>query len=90
MKCFWIKGNQNIRIIKEDIGIMNMKIKNNYKSTPNEFSRKPRTLDEFKRWEAVEFSSILLYYGQYLLKSHLRRAQFIHFLITLCYLHTMF
>lgn len=76
---FWIKGNQTVRTFKEDLDAIN-NTKKNYKATPHEFSRKPRTLDEFEWWKAVEYRSILLYYGPYLSEGHLRRAQFIHFL----------
>lgn len=38
---------------------------------PRGFSRRPRTLDEVKRWKAVEFRQFILYLAPCLLKPHL-------------------
>lgn len=50
------------------------------KHIPNEFSRKPRTVDCVKFWKATEFRLILLYTGPILLKNKLSVQQYEHFL----------
>lgn len=41
---FWLKGNKEVRLFKEDIDAINKRIKLIYKSIPREFSRKPRLI----------------------------------------------
>lgn len=82
--AFWIKGNQETRLIKEDIDAINEKLKLIYKSTPHEFARKPRPITEFERWKAVEFRTFLLYYGPWLMKTFLKKQYFLHFLSLHC------
>jgi len=51
--------------------------------TPNEFARKPRSLNEIKRWKATEFRFFLLYAGSVVLKGNIENDRYINFL----YLH---
>ncbi|KYN00711.1 hypothetical protein ALC62_08511, partial [Cyphomyrmex costatus] len=81
---FWIKGNQEVRVFKEDIDTINEKLKLIYKSTPYEFSRKPRQITEYEKWKAVELRTFLLYYGPWLMKPFLKEQYFIHFLSLHC------
>lgn len=81
---FWIKGNQQVRLFKEDIHMINEKLKIIYKSTPYEFSRKPRQITEYERWKAVELRTFLLYYGPWLIKPFLKEQYFLHFLSLHC------
>lgn len=82
--AFWIKGNQQVRLLKEDIDIINEKLKLIYKSTPYEFSRKPRSITEYDKWKAVELRTFLLYYGPWLMKPFLKEPYFLHFLSLHC------
>lgn len=50
------------------------------KDVPIEFNRKPRSLNELKRWKATEFRQILLYTGSIVLKAHLSKDQYKNFL----------
>lgn len=81
---FWIKGNQQVCLFKEDIDMINEKLKLIYESTPYEFSRKQRRITEYKRWKAVELRTFLLYYGPWLIKSFLKEQYFVHFLSLHC------
>lgn len=66
--AFWVKGNQEVRLFKEDINNINERLKVVYKSIPYEFSRKPRLITEYDRWKAVELRMFLLYYGPWLME----------------------
>lgn len=59
----WIKGNQEIRLTKENIDAINEKLKLIYKSAPHKFARKPRPITECERGKAMKFKTVLLYYG---------------------------
>ncbi|CAN7947337.1 unnamed protein product [Ixodes hexagonus] len=48
--------------------------------TPEEFSRKPRSLDELHRWKATEFRNFLLYFGLVVLRDHMPGPYYHHFL----------
>lgn len=81
---FWLKRNKEVRLFKEDIDAINKRIKLIYKSTPREFSRKPRLITEYDTWKAVELRTFLLYYGPWLMKPFLRNQYFLHFLSLHC------
>lgn len=86
---FWVKGNQEVRLLKEDINVINNKLMLIYKSTPHEFARKPRLITEYERWKAVEFRNFLLYYGPWLMKPFLKNEYFLHFLSLHCAIRIM-
>lgn len=48
--------------------------------TPNEFVRKPRSLDEIKRWKATDFRFFVLYAGAIVLKGNIEKDKYINFL----------
>ncbi|XP_026830024.1 uncharacterized protein LOC113563100 [Ooceraea biroi] len=47
----------------------------------SDFSRKPRSLDEVKRWKATELRQFLLYFAPVVLKNYLPRLVYQHFLL---------
>lgn len=47
---------------------------------PSEFSRKPRSLSEVKRWKATEFRQFLFYTGPVVLKKNISKIKYQHFL----------
>lgn len=81
---FWIKGNQEVRLLKQDIELNNEKLKLIYKSIPYEITRKPRLITEYEMWKGVEFRTFLLYYGPWLMKPFLKNHYFLHFLSLHC------
>ena len=48
---------------------------------PSEFSRKPRSLFEFRQWKATEFRQFLLYTGPVVLKGRLTQALYKNFML---------
>ncbi|XP_046145939.1 uncharacterized protein LOC123989262 [Osmia bicornis bicornis] len=50
-------------------------------STPRDFVRKPRCIQEVKQWKAVEFRNFLLYTGPIVLKHSLPENLYHHFLM---------
>jgi hypothetical protein len=54
-------------------------------SMPREFARKPRSLNEWQRWEATEFQQFLLYTGPVVLLGKLSSAAYSS-LISYCFL----
>lgn len=51
---------------------------------PQEFGRKPRTLDELRRWKAIEFGQFILYSGIVVLKDIISDDVYYHFLLIHC------
>lgn len=51
---------------------------------PNEFGRKPRPIDELKRWKATEYRQFLLYTGIVVLKDVVSDDTYYHFLLIHC------
>lgn len=75
---YLVEGKRRIRLSKTAIGNINRQIKN--LKFPEEFTRTLRTLQDVKRWKAVEFRMFLLYYGPILLKNNITKAIYEHFL----------
>ncbi|XP_065656618.1 uncharacterized protein LOC136082018 [Hydra vulgaris] len=48
---------------------------------PNEFQRKPRSLDKIRQWKATEFRQFLIYTGSVVLKQFLDPAVYDHFML---------
>lgn len=81
---FWTKGNQEVRLLKQNIELINEKLKLIYKSIPYEITRKPRLITEYDMWKAVELRTFLLYYGPWLMRPFLQTQYFLHFLSLHC------
>uniref|UniRef100_A0A6P7GVQ8 Uncharacterized protein LOC114347306 n=1 Tax=Diabrotica virgifera virgifera TaxID=50390 RepID=A0A6P7GVQ8_DIAVI len=63
----WISGKPTHRLPSQQINNMSAKYLEFKKQIPAEFSRKPRSLSEVKRWKATEFRIFLFYTGPLLL-----------------------
>jgi len=59
----------------KEINEINRQILSIVKYTPNKFVRKPRSLNEIKRWKATEFRFFLLYAGPVILKGNIENER---------------
>ena len=76
----WMKGNRDVRISSRHVGEISENLLNLKSAMPNNFTRKPRGLNEIERWKATEFRQFLLYTGQLALKEIIRPELYSHFL----------
>lgn len=65
----WFHGTPTVRIRSHSEKIISNRLKDVRQEIPSEFQRKPRQLNEFKFWKAVEFRTFLLYTGPVVLKN---------------------
>lgn len=75
---FWIKGP--LSLSRRAINTISQLLLSIRSSTPKEFIRKPRFLDDIKHWKAVEFRSFILYVGPIVLRHILPNNLYTHFL----------
>ncbi|KAL6445161.1 hypothetical protein ACFW04_002206 [Cataglyphis niger] len=76
----WIFGKPHMKLKSEKINKINRQLLLIVEYTPNEFARKPHSLDEIKRWKATEFRFFLLYVGPVVLKENIENDKYINFL----------
>lgn len=76
----WTFGKPHIKLKSEVISKITRKLLSLVECTPYEFVRKPRSLDEIKRWKATEFRFFLLYAGPVVLKGNIENDKYINFL----------
>lgn len=81
---YWIDGKRPYKISKASITRINFLLLITKKHTPNDFHRKVRSLDEVKRWKALEFRFFLIYCGPLVLKNILNEEYYQHFLLLHC------
>lgn len=65
----WFHGPMNVRLRSSQEKEISVNIDKIKLYVPIEFQRKPRSLNEYKFWKAVEFRSFLLYIGPVVLKN---------------------
>ena len=76
----WLHGPRNTRLSHGQITIISDRLIALRLSIPCEFSRKTRSLLEFKRWKATEFRLFVIYTGPVVLKGILSPNLYLHFL----------
>jgi len=76
----WKKGPYNVRLPTWKVDIISRDAISLKTSFPCEFSRKPRSLDEFARFKATEFRTYLLYIFPIILKKTLSVNCYKHFM----------
>lgn len=76
----WLFGKAPNRLAPNIVETMSNFYVTLEKSIPSEFSRKPRSLNEVKRWKATEFRLFLVYTGPVVLKQYLSNEKYKHFL----------
>lgn len=65
----WICGPVPLKLSHSVISRISCNLLSLKHSLPSEFCRKPRSLDDIKRWKATEFRQFLLYTGPVVLKN---------------------
>lgn len=81
MILLWKKGplfvHLNVRSFNK-LSHLLMLIRN---TTPSDFGRRPRCIQDVKQWKAIEFRNFLLYTGPIVLKDILKKELYHHFLM---------
>jgi len=70
-----------VRIPEEKLNLLDMNIENVRKYYPSDFSRLPRSFQEFENFKATELRALFLYTVPFLLKGILRKKQYKHFML---------
>lgn len=78
---FWVKGNKEVRLEKTKLQKINNELKNLKSYVPAELCRLPRALDDIEYYKATELRTFLLYSGQIVLKSNIKKKFYSHFLL---------
>lgn len=76
----WIYGKPSFKLGSSAVGEISSMLLSFQNHTPIEFARKPRSLDDVKRWKATEFRFFLLYSGPVVLEKFLPQAQYQNFI----------
>ncbi len=66
--CLWLKGDLQYRLSARTVSDISSNLIRLRNYMPREFSRRPRSLLEFKQWKATEFRQLLLYTGAVVLR----------------------
>ncbi len=64
----WLKGDLRYRLPARVVNEISARLVSLRNTMPREFSRKPRSLNEFKQWKATELRQFLLYSGLCMLR----------------------
>lgn len=65
----WTSGPPSVKVDSKVIEKITKKLLIVRNSTPSEFARKPRSINEYTKWKATEFRTFLLYTGPVVLKN---------------------
>jgi len=76
----WCFGKPPTKFSHTQISQISDLLINQVKNIPLEFNRKPRSLQESRRWKATEFRQFLLYTGPVVLKSVLSHDIYLNFM----------
>lgn len=76
----WICGKPPFKLPSNQINQISELLLSQSGNIPIEFCRKPRSLNEVRRWKATEFRQFLLYTGPVVLKSILDKKKYLNFL----------
>jgi hypothetical protein len=65
---YWIRGPKTTRVSSRHVMMISDNLLHIRSYVPNEFARKPRSLNEMDKWKATEFRQFVLYTGMLVLK----------------------
>lgn len=77
----WCVGKPPYKLSSRNLSAMSESLLQLRDHIPLEFCRKPRALNEVKRWKATEFRQFLLYTGPLVTKSNLEKKYYQHFIV---------
>ena len=77
----WISGPLAVRLGSNMIKMISRSLTTLARNVPREFARKPRSLNEIKRWKATELRQFLLYTGPVVLRGKLSTAMYNNYLL---------
>lgn len=77
---FFSKGPMYLKLLPDTIEAFSNDLINMKSFITREFARKPRHLKDIKRWKATECRQFLLYTGLIVLKNHVHKRYYDHFL----------
>lgn len=78
---FWVRGKKDVRLTDMNKEKINNELMILRSYVPIEFSRLPRSLDDYHFWKATELRNFLVYFGCIVLKGKLNRSLYSHFLL---------
>lgn len=76
----WTKGPLSVRLNLRSINKISHLLMLLRNSTPSEFVRRPRSINDVKLWKAVEFRNFLLYTDPIVLRYILKKDIYYHFI----------
>lgn len=76
----WVNGKPSTKLSFHQISSISRALIDQVQNIPKEFNRKPRSLNECKRWKATEFRQFLFYTGPLVLKGVLSHERYLNFL----------
>lgn len=76
----WLDGPLPVRLQSSKVNLLSKNLTDLRKTTPCEFARKPRSIDDITNWKATEFRSFLLYLGPVVLRKVLATDIYNNFL----------
>ncbi|XP_043279868.1 uncharacterized protein [Venturia canescens] len=76
----WLHGDNSYRLGRLQIKKISKLLKNIRLYIPNDFGRKPQSLEFVKLWKAIEFRQFLLYTGPIVLRKVLSDGMYNHFM----------
>lgn len=77
----WLCGPLPVRILFKFVKIISYRLVKIQNFTPNDFARKPRSLNEYRYWKGTEYRNFLLYTGPVVLKGILKPNVYENFLV---------
>ncbi|KAK5644968.1 hypothetical protein RI129_006268 [Pyrocoelia pectoralis] len=77
----WMCGKPPFKLSNNQINTVSTELVKQCSNITAEFNRKPRSLNEAKRWKATEFRQFLFYTGPIILKSVLGHDRYLNFLV---------
>jgi hypothetical protein len=86
---YWIRGPKTTRVSSRHVMMISDNLLHIRSYVPNEFARKPRSLNEMDKWKATEFRQFVLYTGMLVLKPVIEKKYYQHFMCLFVAVYTL-